>query len=461
MGVYAILEHSERHTVFRNTSCETCSGDHQPKMTFLNNVLFLCVLVTGQLEYTLATINECVGPPPVYNKSKFEKCVGNQAIGSCNCTVPAQTCHHGDQLYYTCDHGSGLDFIIICNYEDVLGERLGFIIWRNSSDKFEACTGSPAPVQSTPAPQPTFPPSNCSSFNVASWPPEGCIRLVGSERKPHETTGILQVYFNTTWGSVCETGIWTDSVVVGIACRMLGFSHGSLAPPAAIYHLPPGLSNDAWEVNIQKGHSCSDTEGTLWNCDRTEPCWLTHFIGGSGECPNLLKISCEVNTTFSNLTSCPRPITTTPNPTSVPDISTQVPESFIDPDPSSSSGHESSPSAGLSTAAVIGIVAAVVGCGVLALLGWAVCGRNERRSSRGGRGNAATHPTTPPGQPGTPTHADNNQPTAEPHHSMPDTGEGQTESHNDDSAGGNSGARTDPPNPPPGKTAPQMTPIDS
>ncbi|KAI8486348.1 hypothetical protein Bbelb_358470 [Branchiostoma belcheri] len=292
-------------------------------MTFLKTILFLCV-VTGQLECSPATINECVGPPPVYNNSTYEKCVGNQATGSCNCTAPAQTCHHGDQLYYTCDHGSGLDFIIICNYEDVLGERLGFVTWRNSSDKFEACTGSPAPLQSTPAPQPTFPPSNCSSFNVATWPPEGCIRLVLRQAMPNDTTttGILQVYFNNTWGSVCHTATWNSPSLVNIACRMLGFSSSS-ARRSAKYDLQPGLSRDAWLVNIE--HSCPDTKDSLWDCTRTELCWLTYAERGSTECSAAREISCKgtVNTTISDLTSCPPPTTTTPNPTtSGPDAST-------------------------------------------------------------------------------------------------------------------------------------------
>ncbi|XP_035668044.1 uncharacterized protein LOC118410430 [Branchiostoma floridae] len=141
-------------------------------MSFLKIALVLCVVIE-QLDSTLAQTNECVGPPPSYSNSTFDRCVANQATGGCNCTDPAETCSFGDQLYYTCNHGIGLDFIIVCNYKDAVGNFFGFIILQDSREKFEACTGSPAPVQSTPPPLPTFPPSNCSEFNVATWPPEG------------------------------------------------------------------------------------------------------------------------------------------------------------------------------------------------------------------------------------------------------------------------------------------------
>eukprot|EP00058_Branchiostoma_floridae_P006279 XP_002591767.1 hypothetical protein BRAFLDRAFT_83541 [Branchiostoma floridae] len=244
----------------------------------------------GPLSNDKDRVPKCVGPPPSYSNSTFDRCVANQATGGCNCTDPAETCSFGDQLYYTCNHGIGLDFIIVCNYKDAVGNFFGFIILQDSREKFEACTG--------------------------------CIRFVGNETTPNETTGVLQVYFNTTWRTVCYTGIWTQLTIVDIACRMLGFnSHGSPAVQLAIHQLPPGVSIDAWTVNIE--HTCSGTVTSLWDCDKTysEPCWLTYAVGG-------------INTTFPGLMSCQPPTTTISNPTTPgPDVTTHT-EDCVGPPPS-------------------------------------------------------------------------------------------------------------------------------
>ncbi|CAH1255190.1 MARCO [Branchiostoma lanceolatum] len=403
-------------------------------MRVLKVALFLCV-VTGQQEGTLAVVNECVGPPPSYTDSTFDHCVPNQPTGGCNCNASAQTCSFGDQLHYTCNHGTGLDFIIVCDYKDGLG-NFGFISLIALRDEFEDCTGSPPPVASTPPPAQTFPPSVCSEFNVATWPPEGCIRLVGSHTMPHETTGILQVYFNNTWGSVCFTGIWTQDTLVDIACRMLGFNrHGSFS---ALQLAIPGLFNDAWMVNIQ--HTCPGTVDSLWDCARTEPCWLTYAVGRSGICPTVLNISCEVQTTFPDLTSCPPPTTTTPNPTtSGPDVSTHV-QHLDDLQQTTASGHESSPNTGLPTGAIVGIaaVAGIVFLGVVALLvkkneickGSAQGSQTQQPNERSR--NPAKADTTPPAEPG-PVHADNGQAAEpeEPHDPIDDAEDVPAEGYND------------------------------
>ncbi|XP_066274654.1 uncharacterized protein [Branchiostoma lanceolatum] len=406
-------------------------------MRLLKIALFLCV-VTGQLEGTLAQTNECVGPPPLYNNSAYDHCVANQATGGCNCTDPNQTCSFGDQLWYACSHDRALDFIIVCDRKDGQG-NFGFISLVAGRDEFKACTGSPPPVASTPPPAQTFPPSVCSKFNNATWPPEGCIRLIGSHTMPHETTGILQVYFNNTWGSVCFTGIWTQDTLVDIACRMLGFNrHGSFS--ALQLAIPAGLSNDAWMVNIQ--HTCPGTVNSLWDCARTEPCWLTYAVGGSGICPTVLNISCEVQTTFPDLTSCPPPTTTTPNPTtSGPDVSTHV-HHLEDIQRTTVSGHESSPNTGLPTGAIVGIaVASVFVVGVVALFvhmsgickGSAQGSQTQQPNERSR--NPARADTTPPAESG-PVQADNGQAVEpeEPHDPIDDAEDVPAEGHNDPQA---------------------------
>ncbi|XP_035667719.1 uncharacterized protein LOC118410268 [Branchiostoma floridae] len=203
---------------------------------------------------------------------------------------------------------------------------------------------------------------------------------------PHETTGILQVYYNNKWGSVCQTATWNQPTVLDIACRMLGFnSRGSPAVQVAIHQLPSGVSNDAWTVNIQ--HNCPDTVTSLWNCSRTEPCWLTYAVGGSGACSNLIKISCKVNTTFPDLMSCQPPATTIPNPTtSGPDVATE--DSLTDKTPTAS-GHESS--SGFSTGGIVAIVVgAIAGVVLLALVASKLCCKRNNRNNRR-RGNAAAH----------------------------------------------------------------------
>ncbi|KAI8486347.1 hypothetical protein Bbelb_358460 [Branchiostoma belcheri] len=321
-------------------------------MRFLKFALFVCVVVE-EAKSTVATNNstECTGPPPQYNNSTFDHCT-EQTTGGCNCTVANQTCLHGDRLFYTCDHGTDLDFIIVCDYmyADDQGHYYGWVV-DNVTQKFEDCTGSPAPMQATPEPQPTAPPI------------QACIRLVESEKTPHETTGILQVQYNDTWGSVCHTGTWTNHHLANITCRLLEFnSYGSFWEMALpINNRPPTISLDAWEVNIAY---CSGQELSLWDCTLApdKSTWLTYAVFGSTACPSILTISCQVSSTLPNLTYCP-PTTTTPNPT----VSTDHTE---EPDTESAmaSGNEPPPNTGLS--------------GVVCLVACSGSKRNTRRVAK-------------------------------------------------------------------------------
>ncbi|XP_078680097.1 uncharacterized protein LOC144915523 [Branchiostoma floridae x Branchiostoma belcheri] len=336
-------------------------------MRFLKIALFVCVVVE-EAKTTVATNNGtgCTGPPPQYNNSTFDHCT-EQTTGGCNCTVANQTCLHGDRLFYTCDHGTDLDFIIVCNYVDVLGHYYGWVV-DNVTQKFENCTGSPAPVQATPEPQPTAPPI------------QACIRLVESETTPHETTGILQVQYNDTWGSVCHTGTWTNHHLANITCRLLGFnSYGSFWEMALpINNRPTTISLDAWEVNIAY---CSGQELSLWDCTPApdKSTWLTYAVFGSTACPSILTISCQVNTTLPNLTYCP-PTTTTPNPS----VSTDHTE-----EPDTESAMASGNDAGLSRPIVI-LILVIVGLLLLLLVVCLVACSGSKRNTR--RSRVATQP---------------------------------------------------------------------
>ncbi|XP_066271818.1 uncharacterized protein [Branchiostoma lanceolatum] len=130
---------------------------------------------------------------------------------------------------------------------------------------------------------------------------------------PHETTGILQMEYNDTWGSVCHTATWANTPLANITCGMMfGFSSYGSLEQLPINDRPLNISTDAWEVNIVY---CSGEESTLWDCDLAsdKSDWLTYSEFGSGGCNSLLKISCKVNTTLPDLTYCP-PTTTTTNP---------------------------------------------------------------------------------------------------------------------------------------------------
>lgn len=80
------------------------------------------------------------------------------------------------------------------------------------------------------------------------------VRLVGGS---HLREGIVQVYLNDTWGSVCDQ-MW-DKKDADVACRMLGYTESSEDKNGAFY----GKGSDTlWLSNLQ----CAGNEDSLFSC---------------------------------------------------------------------------------------------------------------------------------------------------------------------------------------------------
>ncbi len=80
------------------------------------------------------------------------------------------------------------------------------------------------------------------------------VRLVGGS---HLREGIVQVYVNHTWGSVCDK-MW-DKRDADVACRMLGYTGSDEDKNGAFY----GKGSDTlWLSNLQ----CAENEHSLFSC---------------------------------------------------------------------------------------------------------------------------------------------------------------------------------------------------
>ena len=88
---------------------------------------------------------------------------------------------------------------------------------------------------------------------VFKFPGTG-VRLVGGST-PNE--GRVEVYYNGTWGTVCDGSWgWTDASVV---CRMLGYPEAVSAPSRA--HFGQGTGR-IWLDEVD----CSGSETSLFDC---------------------------------------------------------------------------------------------------------------------------------------------------------------------------------------------------
>ena len=56
--------------------------------------------------------------------------------------------------------------------------------------------------------------------NITSTPPDGSLRLIGGSN----SEGVVQIYKNGEWGSVC--GIGLDFKAPEVICRQLGYTTG-------------------------------------------------------------------------------------------------------------------------------------------------------------------------------------------------------------------------------------------
>lgn len=80
------------------------------------------------------------------------------------------------------------------------------------------------------------------------------VRLVGG---PSLNEGLVEVYYNNTWGSVCDQ-MW-DKQDADVFCRMMGYT-GSTEPKSSAGY---GKGSDTvWLNNVQ----CTGNENSLFSC---------------------------------------------------------------------------------------------------------------------------------------------------------------------------------------------------
>ena len=80
------------------------------------------------------------------------------------------------------------------------------------------------------------------------------VRLSGS---PHPNEGRVEVYFNSTWGTICDSS-W-DIYGANVVCRMLGYSYALLARPSSYYGEGSG---PIWLDRV----GCTGGERTIGEC---------------------------------------------------------------------------------------------------------------------------------------------------------------------------------------------------
>ena len=80
------------------------------------------------------------------------------------------------------------------------------------------------------------------------------MRLIGG---PTLKEGIVQVYFNDIWGSVCDQ-LW-DKTDADVACRMMGYAGSTQPKNSAVY----GKASDTFWLNNLR---CAGDENSLFSC---------------------------------------------------------------------------------------------------------------------------------------------------------------------------------------------------
>jgi hypothetical protein len=118
---------------------------------------------------------------------------------------------------------------------------------------------------------------------------EGALRLVDTVDVYGFTTGVVQVYIDGAWGTVCNQGF--EQADAQVACKQLGFAHG--AAISSLYDL------ELWDVRIQNAPEdvalpfaleyvgCSGSEARLVDCPveyRIEDSYASFYNMYIGSC---------------------------------------------------------------------------------------------------------------------------------------------------------------------------------
>ena len=120
--------------------------------------------------------------------------------------------------------------------------------------------------------------------------------------------GRVEVYYNGTWGTVCDDG-W-DIVDAGVVCRELGFPGVYSAANSAFFGQGKGviwLDDVSCSVKDTRLHSCSHKGWGVHNCGhhedagvvcQSECCTCSAFVLGLLDC---MRIDCKKPIQFVNL----------------------------------------------------------------------------------------------------------------------------------------------------------------
>ncbi|XP_063295423.1 scavenger receptor cysteine-rich type 1 protein M130-like [Pelobates fuscus] len=82
------------------------------------------------------------------------------------------------------------------------------------------------------------------------------LRLTGGS---HACEGRLEVYYNGTWGSVCNNGVYTGSISVSVICSHLGCGSSGSSEDRFRY----GIGNKPYWLD---GIECRKNDRSLWQC---------------------------------------------------------------------------------------------------------------------------------------------------------------------------------------------------
>ena len=95
------------------------------------------------------------------------------------------------------------------------------------------------------------------------------VRLVRG-RSDATNEGLIQVYYNGAWGTVCDDGF--DDADATVVCRQLGFGGGRAVGGSATF----GAGDSSLGAITLDDVACSGTEQHIGQCGRRNSAWLSH-----------------------------------------------------------------------------------------------------------------------------------------------------------------------------------------